>query len=607
MRNFFYGICLTALVLFASQPAAASGTPSISGTTIPSSSEIVDLDLNVWTLSSGVAYANGTPTASSGIILLLCYGGIVYQENSSHLWWLWNTNTNKWTASVDPRVPSTGGTTIPAATQIIDSAHNVWTLSGGQAYDQGKPTPSSGVILMLYAKGIVYQENSNHLWFSWSGGAWHATSAPATPSVSGTTIPSATQIIDNGRNVWTLSGGKAYKNKALTPSSSVSALLFYGGNVYREDVNHAWWEWNDERWNSAASDPRVGPTLAYVASTATGGKYSVTVIDTATNKLKTTIPISFEAFYMAVSPDAKYVYVAGNAIGNYDRVAVIDTALEKVINVIQVRYDPQRAYDVQGIVVSPDGKRLYLVYAAYIDPSVMYPTFQTSIVKTIDIDANAVVGSVTLPDYDSSIAISSDGKKLYLSASVSCGCASQMNSAFIDVIDTASNSVATAIQFPEPPVNGYPVISGSGNSIFSTVLSPDNAGLYSNYFYYYGTDVSGGAVDEVAIFNPKTGAQTKSLPDVFLVQTFSPDSKHLYGVGLGGVGVLDTTTDVATTAVANVPGASGLAVTPDGNHLYITDPSTHSLLAANTEDYTVSASIPVPIDSSGAIVIVSAH
>ncbi len=607
MRDLFNAICLIALVMFSSQPAAASGSPSLSGTIIPGATQIVDMDLNVWTLSNGTAYENGTSTPSSGVILLLCYGGIVYQENGSHLWWLWNTNTNRWTASVDPRVPSTGGTTIPAATQIVDSAHNVWTLFGGQAYDQGKLTPSSGVILMLYAKGIVYQENNNHLWFMWSAGAWHATSAPTPPSAGGTTIPAATQIVDNGRNVWTLSGGQAYKNNTPTPSSHVSLLLFYGGNVYQENINHAWWEWNNERWNSTASDPRVGPPLAYVASTATGGKYSVTVIDTATNQLKATIPIGFEASSMAVSPDAKHVYVAGPVNANYDRLAVIDTAQEKVVNVIQVRYDPQGTYDVQGIVVSPDGKRVYVVYAAYVEPSISDPVFQTSIVKTIDTGTNAVVASLTLPDYDSSIAISADGKKLYLSASDSCGCASQMNAAFIDVVDTASNSLANTIQFPEPPVNGSPVIAGCCEVIYSTVLSPNNAGLYSNYSYDYGTETSSGSVDEIAILNPITGAQTKSIPDVLLAQVFSPDSKHLYGVGLGGVGVLDTATDVPATAVANVPGASGLAITPDGNHLYITDPSTHTVLAANTADFTISAVIPIPIAGIGAIVIVPAH
>ena len=341
----------------------AAGTPSLSGTTIPSASQIVDLNLNVWKLSGGVAYRNDKPTPSSGVILLLCYGGIVYQENTHHDWWLWVTNTDPrtgiststWAASMDPRVISASGTTIPVATQIIDSELDLWTLSGGKAYKHGQLTPSSGVILLLYAKGLVYQENSHHDWWFWRNGAWVATTAPLTPSESGTGIPSATEIIDNGRNVWTLSGGKAYENHALTPSSSVILLLFYGGNVYQENAHHNWWEWNGQAWISTASDPRVGQPLAYVASPTAGGKHSVTVIDTGANRVKATIPIGFEASYIAVTPDAKHVYGAGNLNYTNGSVAVIDTAQEKVLNSILVPYDPQ------GVVASPDGTRVYVV------------------------------------------------------------------------------------------------------------------------------------------------------------------------------------------------------------------------------------------------------
>ena len=581
-------------------------SPSLSGTTIPSSTQIVDMNLNIWSLSSGVAYENGQPTPSSGVILLLCYGGVVYQENSHHLWWLWDINTNTWAASTDPRMISPAGTTIPVATQIVDSGLNMWTLSGGQAYQHGQLTPSSGVILLLYAKGLVYQENSHHNWWYWHNGAWIATSAPLTPSASGTAIPNAAEIIDNGRNIWKLSGGKAYENNAVTPSSGVILLLFYGGNVYQENAHHDWLEWNGQAWIANASDPRAGQPLAYVASS-TGGKNSVTVIDTGTNRVKATIPIGFEASYMAVTPDAKHVYVAGNSINNYDSVAVIGTAQESVLTSIRVQYDPHGVYDPQGIVASPDGKRVYVVYAAFVDPSSNNGQFQTSTVSTIDTATNKVVASVTLPDYNSSIAISPNGKTLYLSAFDSCGCASQQNSAFIDVVDTVSNSLVSDIGFPEPPVDGSPVVGGSNNFIYSAVLSPNDAKLYSNYSYDYETANSAGYVDEVAVFNPVTGAQTKSIPAVFLAQVFSPDSKHLYGVGLGGVGVINTATEVSITAVANIPGASDLGITPDGKHLYITDASTHSVFVADTATYTISTVIPVPISSSGAIAIVPAH
>jgi hypothetical protein len=80
MRNFFCGLYVVALML-SSHLAAASAAPSLSGTEIPSATQIVDSSLNTWTLSGGEAYENGKVTRSSEVILLLCYGGSVFQEN----------------------------------------------------------------------------------------------------------------------------------------------------------------------------------------------------------------------------------------------------------------------------------------------------------------------------------------------------------------------------------------------------------------------------------------------------------------------------------------------------------------------------------------------
>ena len=85
-----------------SSSGSSSGpTASASGIMIPSATQIVDRALNVWTLAGGVVYENGaTAGHSANVALLLYYGGTVYQENKSCVWWSWNGSG--WVASSNP-------------------------------------------------------------------------------------------------------------------------------------------------------------------------------------------------------------------------------------------------------------------------------------------------------------------------------------------------------------------------------------------------------------------------------------------------------------------------------------------------------------------------
>ena len=545
---------------------AASSDPrivSLSGTSVPTATQIIDSQSNVWILSSAQAYINGVLTPSGGVILLLNYGGVVYQENIHHSWWVWGNGA--WAASSDPRIVSPGGTSIPAATQLVDGQLNVWTVSKGQAYEKGQLTPSSGVILLVYADNAVYQENIHHNWWRWISGAWVATSAPLYASASGTTIPSATHIIDSQLKDWTLSGGKAYENGALTPSSGVILLLFYEGRVYQENLHDNWWRWNAGAWVATSSDPRAGQPLAYVGS----ANNTVSVIDTGANRVIGTVPVSFQPQYIAVAPDAKHVYVAGDN-GISGSIAVIATANEKVTATITtVPYLPV------GIVVSPDGTRVYVASA--------FTDITDTIVSVIDTATNVVAASIDIPaQLPQGIAISSDGKKLYVPIQEG-----HTVSGDVAVVDTTTYKVSQIFD-PTSILDYY----------LSAAISPDNSKLFSNAYIY-----PPGGTNVIAIFNPATGGLTKTIPEVMTVAIFSPDSRHLYGVGLGGVAVIDTATDAATTAVGNLPGATSLAITPDGRHLYITDSSTNSVAVADTSTYTISTVIG-GVNAAGPIGIV---
>jgi len=556
MRNSLRGLCLVALMC-TPHLAAAATTPSASGTTIPSATQIVDSELEVWTLSGGQAYVNGQVTPSSEVILLLCYGGIVYQENVHHDWWVWVWTDAAWAASSDPRVVSASSTTIPSATQIVDSELEVWTVSGGKAIENGHVTPSSEVILLLYAKSVVYQENIHHDWWLWSHGAWTATSAPLAESASETTIPTATQIVDTELNVWTVSGGKVYENHALTPSSEVILLLFYGGYVYQENIHHDWWLWSNGAWVAAPADPRVGRPFAYVGT----ADDTVAVIDTGTNRVVKSVALDFPPSAIAVTPDAKHVYVGGEVpaepFGGPGSVSVIDTLHDTVLTTIPVPYNPT------GMVVSPDGTKLYVVCG--------FTDFLPVSVSVIDTATNVVVATIDTQQVNpAGIAISPDGKRLFVPAS-----GGNPPDGSLGVIDTATYSVTY-----------YMVPSALFGQRFDTAaVTPDNTKLYAN------TVPFPPGTEEIAVFNPATGALETTIPDVMFVEISSLDSRHMYGVGLGGVAVIDTATNAATTAVANLPGAYDVAITPDGRHLYITDASTNSVAVADTSTYSISTVI----------------
>ena len=89
-----------------------------------------------------------------------------------------------------------------------------------------------------------------------------STAATSTASPDGTTVPSASSIVDNGANVWTLSSGLIYKNGVKDPNSyNVIMLLWYGGAVYQENTSKNFYKYTGTTWTQCL-DPRLGGTSA---------------------------------------------------------------------------------------------------------------------------------------------------------------------------------------------------------------------------------------------------------------------------------------------------------------------------------------------------------
>lgn len=122
---------------------------------------------------------------------------------------------------------------------------------------------------------------------------------------------------------------------------------------------------NDKTEKSAGSDVAVDQR-----SVALRG--SVSVIDVATKKVVSEIPVRIHAESMALSPDGKLLYVT-DASG--DGISVIDVVRRKVVDTIDTKPAPGLPYGslTTALAFSPDGKTLFAANAgnnsiALIDP-----------------------------------------------------------------------------------------------------------------------------------------------------------------------------------------------------------------------------------------------
>jgi hypothetical protein len=196
---------------------------------------------------------------------------------------------------------SANGSMIPSATQLVDSAHNVWTVSAGVVEQNGAAAGVSyNVIVLLYYGSTIYQENKSCQWFSWTGSTWSAASNPApslTPACSSTVAaaPASTSTTtptgDFGIQV---KGNQFVSAKDGTPVQIVgtqfsgletgytsrwpqfanagtsfwSSLINYGGsglNTVRLPLNEASW------LNYTCYDSGSGASAKLYASAAGGG------------------------------------------------------------------------------------------------------------------------------------------------------------------------------------------------------------------------------------------------------------------------------------------------------------------------------------------------
>jgi YVTN family beta-propeller protein len=188
------------------------------------------------------------------------------------------------------------------------------------------------------------------------------------------------------------------------------------------------------------------PTRAQNAYITNFNSNTVSVIDTTTDTVRATIPVSLAPDGVAVSSDGSKVYITHPGSNT---VSVIDTATNTVTATISVGL-PQisNSYAV-AVAVSPDGGKVYVTNAV------------PNAVSVIDTAANAVSATIPLGPFafPAGVAVSPDGSKIYVTVTTIF-----LFTSNVLVIDTATNTVSATV----------PVGSGA----FGVAVKPDGSKVY---------------------------------------------------------------------------------------------------------------------------------
>jgi YVTN family beta-propeller protein len=169
---------------------------------------------------------------------------------------------------------------------------------------------------------------------------------------------------------------------------------------------------------------------------------TVSVIDTANNKVVATIPVGSFATGVAITPAGTHptepvdrrhptsAYVTNQLDGT---VSVIDTANNTVVATIPVQVDPS------GVAITPDGTRAYVANTAGNDQANQFDRT----VSMINTARNTVVATILVGFGPNGVTVTPNGTGAYVTNSID---------GTVSVIDIASNKVVATI-----PVGNFPL------------------------------------------------------------------------------------------------------------------------------------------------------
>jgi len=275
-----------------------------------------------------------------------------------------------------------------------------------------------------------------------------------------------------------------------------------------------------------------------------------------------TVSVGGMPYALAVTPDGSFVYVP-----NGEDVAVIDTATSKVVERVNVGVNPS------DVAVSPNGEYVYVTNRDFDGEGS---------VSVIRVATNTVTSTIVVGGDPLFVVVSSDGLYVYVLKSefVDVGGGYYQSFGVVSVVSTATHSVLSNITVGRGP-SGL-AVSPDGNHLYVTTVE----GL-------------------LFVVDPSLKTETASitvsdagLRDVVV----SPDGKYVYVVGFMAVFVVSTESDAVVAVVSDLGAPMGLALSTDGDYVYVTENWNNTVSAINTATNLVDFSIDAGVVPYGVVV-----
>ncbi len=274
-------------------------------------------------------------------------------------------------------------------------------------------------------------------------------------------------------------------------------------------------------------------------------------------------------------------------------VSVINTQTNTVITTIPVHENPS------SVVVSADGLRAYIGYY----------TATNNYVTVINTSTNSVIGDIPIPGastFGSVIDVNPDGKTLY-SASIDSVYA--ISTSTLAITGGVALGKGNSIQGMAVTTDGNTIYVNGYQKVFvidaKTLVKKDsiivpNANFYqlainSNSTKLYGADKLLGGLH---IIDLKTKNITRLLFSTTVTDCVcvSLDGKRVYASNYtdSSICVVDGISDTLIQRIKVTGGAPlGISVTPDGKHVYVANFYSNNVNDINTETFAINATVKV--------------